>query len=314
MSEQILSAADRLIEGARSNGRIGYRHAAMRSVTYGWSFRVATMLHNRLGISAPLSQMTADRFEFLLSQKLILRDLGDFINGRIRRIHGRRVADLLEELLARRIEAVETTLEGLRLQYPGYAEELERRFIRRTALRLEEREYNSMREDGLIGAELYTALMTDIAERRSASEDRPKLDIAVQRSELLRQFPIFADLDDAALRRLVRVMRTIYVDSGELIVARNSPPKSVFFIALGAVELKGAGHSWRLGRGEMFGQMAILTKKPFLTDARAIAPSTLLVMDETRFRRLLSRSEVLQQAVTASAEKRGIEIPAEFQV
>jgi len=59
-----------------------------------------------------------------------------------------RVAGLLLDLLSRRIELVETALEGLRLQYPGYAEELERRFIRRTTLRLEEREYTAMREDG----------------------------------------------------------------------------------------------------------------------------------------------------------------------
>ena len=39
---------------------------------------------------------------------------------------------------------------------------------------------------------------------------------------------------------------------------------------------------------------------------RAIAPSTLLVLDEDRFRRLLMRSDRLQQAGRASAEKRGI--------
>ena len=50
--------------------------------------------------------MTADRFELLLSQRLILRDLGAFIDGRIRRIHGKRVAELLHELLDRRIENV----------------------------------------------------------------------------------------------------------------------------------------------------------------------------------------------------------------
>lgn len=308
MSEQVLSAADRLIEGARSSGRIGYRRAAMRSVSYDRTFKFAVMLHNRLRFSLPLTRLTADRFEFLLSQKLILRDLGDFIEGRIRRIHGRRVADLLEDLLVRRIEDVETALDGLRLQYPGYAEELERRFIRRTALRLEEREYNAMRDDGLVGAELFTSLMQDIAARRVDEEGRPKLDIAVRKTELVRQFPIFAEFDDAALKRLVRVLRTIYVDSGEVIVAQNSPAKRVFFIALGAVELKGAGHTWRFGRGDMFGQMAILTKKPFLTEARAITPTTLLVLDESRFRRLLAGNQTLQEAVTASAAKRGINL------
>ncbi|HMR54717.1 MAG TPA: cation:proton antiporter [Amaricoccus sp.] len=307
MAEQVLSDADRLIEGARSQGRSGYNRAARRSVAYGRGFRIALLLNGRLRLSGPLARMTADRFELLLSQRLILRDLGAFIDGRIRRIHGRRVAELLHELLARRIEMVETALEGLRLQYPGYAEELERRFIRRTALRLEEREYTAMREDGLIGAEVYTTLMQELHARRAVAEERPHLDIALQRAELVRQFPLFAELDDAVLKRLGRALETRYVNAGEVIIRKDSAARSVFFIASGAVELETAGQTWRLGRGEMFGQMAILMKKARRAEVRAIAPSTLLVLDEARFRRLLERSEALQDAVRASADKRGID-------
>ncbi|WP_417807193.1 cation:proton antiporter [Thioclava sp.] len=310
MAEQILSDADRLIEGARSGGRSGYQRAARKSVAYGRAFRGADLAHRRLGLSSPLARMTADRFEHLLAQRLILRDLGSFIRGRILRIHGRRVADLLQELLSRRIEAVETALEGLRLQYPGYAEELERRFIRRTALRLEEREYTAMREDELIGAEVYTALMQQLATRRAKAEQRPTLDIALQRVELVRQFSLFADLDTVALKRLARALRTRHVNAGDSIIRKDSAAKSVFFIASGAVELEVAGQTWRLGRGEMFGQMAILMNKTRRTEVRAIAPSTLLVLDETRFRRLLNRSKALQEAVRASAQKRGIVLSA----
>ena len=71
--------------------------------------------------------MTADRFELIVAQTLILRQLHGFIDSRILRIHGRRVADLLHELLNRREEETQKELEGLRLQYPGYAEEMERR-------------------------------------------------------------------------------------------------------------------------------------------------------------------------------------------
>ncbi|GGA17499.1 cation:proton antiporter [Neptunicoccus cionae] len=306
MAEQVLSDADRLIEGARSGGRSGYQRAARRSVSYGHGFRVAGFLHNRLSISAPLANMTADRFELLLSQRLVLRDLDAFIGGRIRRIHGRRLADLLAELLSRRIETVETALEGLRLQYPGYAEELERRFIRRTALRLEEREYTAMREDGLIGSEVFTKLMGQTATRRAAAEGRPRLDVAFQRIELVRQFPLFVDLDEAALKRLARALQTRYANAGDVIMRRDTPARSVFFIASGAAEMETAGQSWRLGRGEMFGQMAILTNKARRTEVRAIAPSTLLVLDEMRFRRLLGRSPAIQEAVRASASRRGI--------
>lgn len=306
LAEPILGDADRLIEAARSGGRVGYRRAARASLGYGTAFRLAAFAHNRLRVSGPLARLTADRFERLLSQRLILRDLHAFIDGRIRRIHGRRVGDLLHELLERRLEAVDTALEGLRLQYPGYAEELERRFIRRTALRLEEREYDAMREDGLIGSELHAALVQGIAARREAAERRPDLDLAVQTAELVRRLPLFADLEEATLRRLRRTLITRYVDAGETILPKDGAPRRVFFIASGAVELETAGHVHRLGRGEMFGQMAILMQRPRRAEARAIAPCTLLELDEARFRRLLARSATLRDAVRESALKRGI--------
>jgi CPA1 family monovalent cation:H+ antiporter len=307
MAEQVLSDADRLIEGARSGGRNGYQSAARRSVAYGKGFQFGVALHRRLRISSVLARMTADRFELLLSQRLILRDLDYFIDGRIRRIHGRRVADLLHELLARRVETMETAFEGLRLQYPGYAEKLERRFIRRTALRLEEREYANMREDGLIGAEVYTSLMHNMSARRAATEKRPPLDIAIQRSQLVRRFPLFADMDEAALKKLGNALKTVYVNSGDVIVRKDDVAQSVFFIATGAVEVETAGQTWRLGGGDMFGQLAILMKKSRRTQVRAIAPSTLLVLDAERFRRLHARSPAVQDAIRASAEARGID-------
>lgn len=307
MAEQVLFLADRLLEGARGQGRSGYQRVARSSVAYGASFRLSAFLNTRIGLSGFLARMTADRFEFLLSQQLILRDLNKFIDGRIRRIHGRRVADLLQEMLNRRIELVETALDGLRLQYPGYAEELERRFIRRTALRLEEREYTAMRDDGLIGAEVFTTLMQDVGARRANEERRPKLDIALRRTDLVRRLPLFADLDAASLRRLGRALRTTYVDAGETITRKNRPAKTVYFIESGAVEVEVGGQTRRLGRGEMFGQMALLANIATRAEVKAIAPSTLLALDEMPFRRLLKRSKAIQAAVRDTALKRGID-------
>lgn len=311
MAEQVISDADRLIEGARTAGRGGYQRAARRSVAYGRAIRAALVLHNRLRISWPLARMTADRFERLLSQRLILRDVDEFIDKRIRRIHGRRVADLLHELIARRTEAVETALEGLRLQYPGYAERLERRFIRRTALRLEEREYATLRDDGLIGAEVHTALLQDLTQRRAAAEKRPPLDIALQRTAFIEQFPLFSGLEEAVQKRLGRVLVTRYVNAGELVLRKDSVTKNVHFIASGAVEQEMAGQSWRLGRGEMFGQIAIMSRRSIRTEVRAMVPSTLLVLDAAQFHRLMERSQLLRDAVRDSARKRGLE-PEDF--
>lgn len=308
LADRIVADADRLIEQTRSAGRFGYRRAARRVLEYGPTFRATAFLHNRLRFSYPLAVALADRFEMLLAQRLILSDLDGFVDRRIRRIHGGRVADILKELLESRRDETERALDGLRLQFPGYAEELERRFIRRTALRLEEREYAQLREDGLIGAELHSTLLHGVQERRGALERRPKLDLAMGVEDLVRQLPIFAGLSERALRKLDRAMKTRFVQPGETILRKDEPPRTVYFIASGAVEVEAAGQTHRLGRGEMFGQIALLSRLSRRGEARAITHSTLRGLDERSFRRLIDRSPAVREAVRQSAERRGVSL------
>ena len=306
LAEVALSEADRLIEMTRTQGRTGYRRAARAELGQGGAYGLAVRLHNRFGISAPLESMTADRFELMLMQQLIVKDLHRFIDSRIRRIHGRRVGDLLHDLLTRRGEDIEQALDGLRLQYPGYAEELERRFIRRAGLRIEEREYDALRDEGLIGEDLHARLAAGIAQRRLRAERRPRLDLAVQKADLIRQFPVFAELDDQARARLARGLVTRLVSAGEVILAKSETPTSVYFIASGAVEIDLGPSRLRLGRGEMFGQLAVLSRRVRRGEVRAITHGVLLVLDEAHFRRLMIKSTPLRDAVRDSAVKRGL--------
>ena len=304
--EQMLSDADRLIERTRAGGREEYRAAGRLSLAQGRRALLANILHSRLRISGPLALLTADRFELLLNQRFVLRDLHSYIETKIRRIHGRRVADLLHELLRRREDETEAALDGLRLQYPGYAEKTERRFLRRIALRLEEREYDILLADGIIGAELHTTLQQGLATARHEADLRPHLDLAVQKSDLVRQFPLFTDMDDDSRKRLARALRTRYVQPGDVLRRKRDTPREVCFIATGAVEIETAGHRLRLGRGDMFGQLSLLSRQTPRAQVTAISHTTLLVLDEPRFRRLLKRSQSLRDAVLKSAEKRGL--------
>ena len=308
LAERMRSDADRLIERTRNGGRDAYRSTGRMSLAQGGWYRLATRLHNRLHLSGPLARMTADRFEILLNQRLTLRDLHSYIDGKIRRIHGRRVADLLHEILSRREEETQTALDGLRLQYPGYAEEIERRFLRRTSLRLEEQEYDILFADGLIGKELHTNLKQELAAKRLRVEARPALDLAVQKAELVRQFPLFSGMDDKQRERLAGSLKARYVQPGEVLMRKGETPREVCFIASGAVEVETAGQKSRLGRGDMFGQLSLLSRQTRRTQVTAISHSTLLVLDEARFRRLLSRSESIRAAVKASAQQRGLSI------
>lgn len=304
--DRMLSNVDRLIEQTRGGGRNEYRAAARKGLGYGGWYRLAVGLHNRLRWSLALEQMTADRFEILMNQRLILGELHGYIDSKIRRIHGRRVADLLHELLRRREEETDAALQGLRLQYPGYAEEMERRFIRRTSLRLEEREYEQLHDDGLISRELHATLLGRIAERRKRIEARPHLDFALQKDAFLRTFPLFQDMPDAQRRKLARALRTHHVEPGTILLRKGEVPHCVYFIASGAVEMERKGQKMRLGSGEFFGHIGMLTREPRRAMISAISHCTLLSLDETRFKRLLSRNRTLYDAVLYSAELRGI--------
>ncbi len=307
ISDRLMSDADALIEGTRAEGRLGYLRRARRALGYGPGLRLAVFLHNHLRLPGLHARLTADRFELLLAQRLVLRDVHGFIDRRIRRIHGRRVADLLHEMLDRRIDTLDAAVDGMRLQYPGYAEEIERRFLRRTALRIEERDYDTLRDEGLIGEELHSTLVEGVAARRAEAERRPPLDLAVRKEELVRQVPAFDGLPDAQLRPLTRALVTRHLPEGAVILRRDDAANAVWFIASGAVEVEVAGQEWRLGRGEMFGHLALLTRAARRARVTAITPCTLLVLDQSRFLRLLARSPALRAAVRASAEKRGLD-------
>lgn len=306
LAEQLLASADDLAEAARQGGRSDYLRAARRPLAQGRAFRAAEWLHNRTGWGRPLASRVERRFDILSAELVVLRELHGFVDRRIARIHGARVAELLHDMLDRRLEEVEAAREGLRLQFPGYAEELERRLIRRIALQLEEREYDLLTAEGLVGPELRTALRDDILARRAALAVRPRLDLALQKADLIGRFPLFAGLDEGQRRALVRRMRTVYARPGRVLLRRSATPREVWFIASGAVETRDGQTVRRLGTGEMFGQLSLLARRPMPADVITIAPTTLLVLDETRFLALLRRAPDLCAAVETRAAERGV--------
>ena len=312
LAERLVIGADHIMEATRTQGRSGYRHAARRTYQTGLGYRVATFLHNYLGIARPMARMLEDRFEALVSYGMILPRLNFFIDDRIRRIHGRRVAELLRELLARRLEETRQELERLRLQFPGYAEDLERRLIRRTTLQFEEREYDALTEDGLIGPELRATLGAEIDRRRARLNSRPVLDLRRQRSDFIDGFPAFADFTEKEKKLLRKKLRIVYAAPGQQILRKESSSREVWFIASGTVNVLTDGVRLRLSKGNLFGQFAVLARRRRPIQVSAVSDCTLLTLDENSFRMFLAREGIFRDAVIASAANRGVILPSEI--
>ncbi|MDX1542172.1 MAG: cyclic nucleotide-binding domain-containing protein, partial [Geminicoccaceae bacterium] len=256
--ERLLGAADRLIDRARAEGRLGYVREARRQLRFTWNFRIAHALHRWLRVDRPLVRALADRFEFLLVERMVLGELERFARRRMNRILGQRVSGLLLDILGQRRASLVQSLDALRLQYPAYAEALERRFLSQNALRLEAQEYEVLFEEGLIGPELRNHLMRDVAARRGTIWRRPSLDLGLDTGALVRQVPLFETLDPTQLARVNQLLETRFAVPGERLITRGERGDRMYFISSGGVVVAVGGQRLGLGRGDFSGELALL--------------------------------------------------------
>ena len=302
--QPLLAQAELLLDKARAGGRTEFQRAVKQTLTFGWRFGVAHFLHRRLSLGGLLERLLARRFEMLFATQIIVEELAPFIGRRIVPILGARVGEVLGEIMERRREAINSALEALRLQYPSYAESLERRLLRKTALRQEELEYDILLADSLIGSELHANLRRSIDEERRKAEIRPRLDLALNAPELLAQLPLFSEFTEEQLAALAKRLRPIFAAPGERLIRRGDPGDAVYFIASGAVEVSIPGHKVQLGRGDFVGEIALLTGLPRQSDVHAISYCFLLRLDVRDFKAFLVQYPTTRQHIEEVAARR----------
>jgi CPA1 family monovalent cation:H+ antiporter len=94
-------------------------------------------------------------------------------------------------------------------------------------------------------------------------------EVAVGRGALERT-PLFAGLDRGQLEHVLQVGRRVTVDAGQAVVERGDPGDAMYVILSGAAEVDVGGRFHRLGRGDFFGEMAVLAGKPREATVKAV--------------------------------------------
>ncbi len=300
----LLGDAQRMGEGARADGRIGYRRAAKRVVGYNRRFRLALFGHRFLGLKGPLNDQLAARFERLVVDRIVLKELAPFVRGRIGSLLGTRIADIIEEIIDIRRQDVAKALDALHLQYPAYTHDLERRLLTRIAVRREEREYADLFEDQLIGAELLSDLAAEIGAVERRLEGRPRLDVGLAKEDLVRQFPLFDGLTPEEVTLVARALKARFAIPGERLIRKGDRGEAVYFISSGAVEVDTGKSKIRLGKGDFVGELSLFYGGRRSADVTTIGYSNLLVLEGEDFRTLLDRNPHIREVVEAVAEKR----------
>lgn len=302
--ERLLANTEQMADATRGEGRPGYNRAAQRRVRFSVSFRLGHLLHRKFGLDGLLERSVADRFEMLMVSRIVLEELERYNASKLKRLLGGRLAEILSEILSIRMNGATSALDALRLQYPEYAEAIERRFVSQLALRLESAEYDTLRDEALIGPELYGTLKRDLQAVRSAIAARPPLDLGLNTRLLVEKFPMFSALSEDERMKICGVLKPRLALPGEELIRKGERGASVYFISSGAVEVSTGITRVRLGRGDFFGEMALLTHSRRQADVTALGYCQLLVLEETAFRRLLASNPSIKERIGQVAGER----------
>ena len=120
------------------------------------------------------------------------------------------------------------------------------------------------------------ALMTGVLATGFAEEERRREYLRVW--DQVTKVPIFTELGTVTLSEIVGKLRTRHYPARIVVVRRDEPGDSMFFISEGEVEVRLPHASVKLGQGGFFGEMALLDRLPRSATIVTSQPTTLLVL------------------------------------
>jgi len=302
--QTLIARAGWLQDGAKTGGRSGHEAAVQETTRFTWTFRLALSVHRRIGINRWLAEELADRFERLLIVRMGLQQLLQFNQQQLRPLLGSATGDELTLILGHRVTRVEQALAALRLQFPEFAGTLERRYLERVATQLEGSAYDMLLAESVLSREIHNDLERRLGMRWQELDRRPKLDIELKREQLIARVPLFATLDTPRQHSIARLLRPRLALPGERIIAKGMRGDAMYFIASGAVEVQIGAAPVRLGSGDFFGEIALVTHLPRTADVVALGYCHLLMLRQRDFERLLSATPDLRLRIDAVARER----------
>jgi CRP-like cAMP-binding protein len=119
-----------------------------------------------------------------------------------------------------------------------------------------------------------------------------------EKFELIRSVPIFAYCDEDEVEALAKAADLVEVPAGMELVTQGKHTNEFVVIAQGAADVSRDGKVIdKMGSGQFFGEVALLTGAPRNATVTATAPSTLLVLSDRAFHQVAEHLPGVQMSV-----------------
>ncbi|HEV2712537.1 MAG TPA: cyclic nucleotide-binding domain-containing protein [Gaiellaceae bacterium] len=123
--------------------------------------------------------------------------------------------------------------------------------------------------------------------------------------ELLKRVPLFEECSRKDLNEIAGIADEIDLRDGKELTRQGGPGREFFVLIDGTADVKkGTRRVNRLGPGDFFGEIALVTRRPRTATVVATSPVRALVITDRSFRRLLDHQPQIQSKVMSALAAR----------
>lgn len=310
IAQILLGAADDIRDQTKAGGLAGWTRACEATLDFDWQFRLALTLQRRFQINRPLGQYLASRYEKLRTMRLIVLEVKDHGLADLEDIVRPDVMAQLIQLQDKRANDINLALSAIRKQYPDYADDLDRRYLERCAIRQERESYDRLHDEAIIGGELHLSLQGHLDTRYKTLSQQPRLDLGLTPAQLIAKVPLFMSLADDQQQAIAKLLRPRLSVPGEVIMRKDDPGTGMYFVSSGAVEVVIQPEPALIGTGGFFGEMSLVNRQPRTADVLSLGYCELLALSSRDFDTLMNMNDEVRKTIESVAEARLGELPA----
>lgn len=126
-----------------------------------------------------------------------------------------------------------------------------------------------------------------------------------EKVELIKKVPLFANCSKGELGQIAQIADEIDLNQGKEMIREGSRGREFFVLLEGDADVTKDGRSInKLGAGDFFGEIALVSDSPRTATVTATSPVRALVITDRSFRQLLDESPEIQRKILVALAER----------